>query len=82
VTLMTNDPAVNLLHPMKRLRLERGWTQTVLAYHSGVSARCICSIESGQHQPRLTQCAKLLRALGLTYPDDITLLWPERRREA
>lgn len=51
---------------MKAQRLQRGWTQTDLAFHSRVQPAEISRIERGQARPYPKQAARLAQALGLT----------------
>jgi transcriptional regulator with XRE-family HTH domain len=50
---------------VKHERLLRGWTQTVLAYHAGMSAAEISRIESGRLRPYPGQVERLSVALGV-----------------
>jgi transcriptional regulator with XRE-family HTH domain len=46
-------------------RLRRGWSQTVLAYHAGLSASDVSRIENGMQRPYPKQAAGLARALDM-----------------
>jgi transcriptional regulator with XRE-family HTH domain len=46
-------------------RLQRGWNQTALAYHAGMSAGDISRIESGRLKPYPAQIEKLSAVLGV-----------------
>jgi len=49
----------------RTIRLQRGWTQTDLAYHSRVSASEISKIETGRLVPSRTQRKRLADVLGI-----------------
>ncbi len=54
---------------LKEYREEAGNTQRELARLSGVSQGYISDLEAGKKDPRLTQAAKLARALGVLVDD-------------
>jgi len=56
---------------MKHERLQRGWSQVVLAYKAKVAVADISRIETGRGQPYPNQRKRLARALRL---DPQTLL--------
>ena len=51
---------------VKRLRLERGMTQKVLAQRTGVSLSYIGRLEIGMHDPQLSTLLRLAKALKVT----------------
>jgi transcriptional regulator with XRE-family HTH domain len=51
------------LRAVKRLRLEKGWSQKDLADKSGVGQDTISGVESGKHEPRPSTLRKLAGAL-------------------
>lgn len=51
---------------IKRLRLERGMTQKLLAERTGVSLSYIGRLEIGRHDPQLSTLRKLAKALKVT----------------
>jgi transcriptional regulator with XRE-family HTH domain len=57
-------------HRLRRLRIERGWSQLCLAAKAGLSPATISILETGRRKsrgtnvPRLLTVAKLTRALG------------------
>lgn len=51
---------------MKTLRLKRGLTQVKLAAAMDTSQAQIAKIESGRHDPSMTTCRKLSKALGVS----------------
>lgn len=55
---------------VKRLRLERQWTQAELARRIGATQPKVSNLERGRHFPRMTRLRKLARVLGVT-PDDL-----------
>ena len=46
-------------------RLRRGWSQTVLAYHAGMSASDVSKIENGIQRPYPRQASSLAKALEI-----------------
>jgi transcriptional regulator with XRE-family HTH domain len=54
---------------VRRIRLERGWSQQDLADKSGVGQDTISGIESGRHEPRPSTLRKLARALEVEVAD-------------
>ena len=50
---------------VKRLRLQRGWTQAELADKAGVSRQSLNNIERGRTNASTTTLARLSRALGV-----------------
>jgi transcriptional regulator with XRE-family HTH domain len=55
---------------IKKVRLERGWTQTDLANRLGFNACQISFYESGKREPNFKNFIKLCEALGCT-PNDL-----------
>ncbi len=51
------------MRAVKRLRLEKGWSQKDLAVKSGVGQDTISGVESGKHEPRPSTLRKLAGAL-------------------
>jgi transcriptional regulator with XRE-family HTH domain len=54
---------------VRRIRLERGWSQQDLADKSGVGQDTISGIESGRHEPRPSTLRKLAAALEVGVAD-------------
>lgn len=54
---------------IRRLRLARGWSQSMLAETVGTSQSHIALIESGRADIRLTTLQKLAKALGVSTSD-------------
>lgn len=50
---------------VKRLRQEREWNQTELAYHAGLAPSVISQIENGKRDPSARTLRKLSKALGV-----------------
>jgi len=50
---------------IKRLRLEKGWSQKRLAEEAGLSQSFIHSIEVGQKSPTIRSIRKIAKALGV-----------------
>jgi len=55
---------VNLAENIKRLRRDKGWTQSQLAKHAQVGTNLISKLERGAADPRLSTLYKLMDALG------------------
>ena len=54
---------------LRRLRLERGLTQAVLAQLVGRSQRWLMDVEHGVVDPRMSDAARLARVLGVDLAD-------------
>jgi len=54
---------------LKELREERGWNQTALAYHAGISVSQISLIESGKRNPSVATLKNIAEALGVGVED-------------
>lgn len=50
---------------LRSLRIQRGWTQLDLAYHSGVTPSTVSRLENGWQAPNLHTCQLLADALGV-----------------
>jgi transcriptional regulator with XRE-family HTH domain len=50
---------------VKELREEKGWNQTVLGYHAGLSPSQISLIENGKRNPTAETLLGIARALGV-----------------
>lgn len=55
-----------LARNLRYWRLDLGWTQDNLAYHSGVTAQTISHYECGQREPRVANLRCLADALGVS----------------
>ena len=51
---------------VRRLRLDRGWTQEELAGRSALTTTYVGQVERGDKVPSLTVVLKLARGLGVT----------------
>jgi len=56
----------NLAKHLRQLRLERGWSQDVLAEHVGSDRTYISDMERGLRNPSLKTVAKLAHTLGVS----------------
>jgi transcriptional regulator with XRE-family HTH domain len=69
------------MQEVRRLRRERGWTQTQLAFHSGLAPSVISQIENDKRNPSASTLRKLARALDVEvadlFPKDQRPLWHE-----
>lgn len=54
---------------VRRLRLEKGWSQNELAYHAKLAPSVISLIETGKRDPNATTLRKLADALDVRIPD-------------
>ncbi len=54
---------------VKELREEKGWNQTVLGYHAGLSPSQISQIENGKRNPTLETLQGIATALGVEVGD-------------
>ena len=54
---------------VKRLRLEKRWSQNELAYHAKLAPSVISLIETGKRDPNATTLRKLAEALEVRIPD-------------
>jgi transcriptional regulator with XRE-family HTH domain len=54
---------------VRRLRLEKGWSQNELAYHAKLAPSVISLIETGKRNPNATTLRKLADALDVQIPD-------------
>jgi len=55
---------------LRRLRLERGFTQEMLADHANIAVRFLKDLEAGKKQASITTLFKLSHALGAN-PDQL-----------
>ena len=61
----------SLAQNIKRLRMQRGWSQQMLAAHANVSVQTVNNIESGRvWWPQSATVWKVARALG-THPETL-----------
>ena len=54
---------------VRRLRLQKGWSQNELAYHAKLAPSVISLIETGKREPNATTLRKLASALEVRIPD-------------
>jgi transcriptional regulator with XRE-family HTH domain len=64
------------MEEVRRLRQERGWTQTELAFYSGLAPSVISQIETGKRDPSASTLRKLAKALGVEVRDLFPLEQP------
>jgi transcriptional regulator with XRE-family HTH domain len=57
---------------IRRLRVERGWTQRELAERAGVDRATVQRIEEGQGRVRKATLARIYAALGAPLPPDLS----------
>jgi len=51
---------------LRSLRIERGWTQLDLAYHSGITPATISRLENGWQSPNLDTAKRLAQTLDVS----------------
>ena len=82
----TRGPRVDVLsHSVRDLRIQRGWTQLDLAYHSSLTPQTISRIENGWQSPNLVTCQQLANALGVALEQivgSVMLVRPPRKTPA
>jgi transcriptional regulator with XRE-family HTH domain len=54
---------------VRRLRLEKGWSQNELAFYAHTAPSVISLIETGKRDPNATTLRKLAEALGVEIPE-------------
>lgn len=54
---------------VRRLRLERGWTQKELAHHAGFDRKSINRVENAAYSPTVDRIVMLARALDVSAAD-------------
>lgn len=52
---------------LRRLRLDKGWTQNVLGYHAGRAPSVISQVETEKREPELSTVKALAGALGVDW---------------
>ena len=57
------------MRKVRRLRQERGWNQTELAFHAELAPSVISQIETGKRDPSAATLRKLADALDVGVPD-------------
>jgi transcriptional regulator with XRE-family HTH domain len=57
------------MREVRRLRQEKGWNQTELAFYAGLAPSVISEIETGKRSPSAGTLQKLANALGVDVPD-------------
>ncbi|WP_390890501.1 helix-turn-helix domain-containing protein [Tunturiibacter lichenicola] len=67
---MEGDVCKRVGNRIRKLRLERGWTQTYLSVHSGLGRPFISNIERGQKE----LCLRSLEILALAFEISLSQL--------
>jgi transcriptional regulator with XRE-family HTH domain len=62
---VTTDICVLIGKRVRKLRLERGWTQTYLSVHAGVGRNYISDVELGKKEIGLRNLYLLAQSLGV-----------------
>jgi transcriptional regulator with XRE-family HTH domain len=65
------------VHPIRRLRGERGWSQLELAYRAGLDIKTIVDIEHGRRHAHRSTLTCLAYAFGLQREELLQLLEEE-----
>jgi len=66
----TEDVCVRLGKRIRKLRLDRGWTQTYLSVHTGLGRPFISNIERGEKEP----CLRSLEILAIAFDMSLSRL--------
>jgi transcriptional regulator with XRE-family HTH domain len=64
------DVCVRFGKRIRKLRLDRGWTQTDLAVHTGIGRPFLSNVENGNREP----CLRLIEVLALSFELSIAQL--------
>lgn len=64
------DVCVRFGKRIRKLRLDRGWTQTDLAVHTGIGRPFLSNVENGKKEP----CLRLVEVLALSFDMSIAQL--------
>jgi transcriptional regulator with XRE-family HTH domain len=62
-------PGTSRIHPLRRYRLQQGWTGYELADVAGISTAMISMIETGERTPGPATKIRIARALGVRVRD-------------
>jgi transcriptional regulator with XRE-family HTH domain len=62
----TEDVCLRFGKRIRKLRRERGWTQTYLSVHSGLGRPFISTLERGEKEPCLRSIEILALAFGIS----------------
>lgn len=54
---------------IREKRLEKNWTQDMLAHVAGLSTNSICNYEKGNRSPKVEDMQKIARALNCSVGD-------------
>lgn len=57
------DVCVRFGKKIRKLRIERGWTQTDLAVHTGIGRPFLSNLENGRREP----CLRLVEVLAMSF---------------
>ena len=68
--MATEDVCVRLGKRIRKLRLDRGWTQTYLSVHTGLGRPFISNIERGEKEP----CLRSLEILAIAFDMSLSRL--------
>lgn len=68
--MATEEVCVRFGRRVRRLRQQRGWTQTYLAVHTGLGRPFISNVENGRKEP----CLRSLEILALAFDMSLSQL--------
>ncbi len=66
--MATEDISVRVGRRVRKLREERGWTQTYLSVHTGLGRAFISDVERGHKEP----CLRSLEILALAFDKSLS----------
>ena len=67
---MEKDVCVRFGKKLRRLRSDRGWSQTYLAVHAGIGRPFLSNLENGKREP----CLRLIEILANSFELSISQL--------
>ena len=74
VSSAENDICVRFGRKLRKLRLERGWTQTEWAVHIGMDRSFLSDLERGTREPCLRSLEVIAQGFELTLPQLLSRL--------
>ncbi len=66
---MAKDVCVRIGRAVRLLRDQKGWTQTMLADHAGLSREHLSELENGHKEMGVRALSRIATALGVTMSD-------------
>jgi transcriptional regulator with XRE-family HTH domain len=68
VSSVQGDICVRFGQKLRKLRLERGWTQTDVAVHLGIDRSFLSDLERGKREPCLRTLETIAQGFEMTLP--------------